>query len=126
MKFFEYLRKKRQKRIEKIQSAIDSHKELKKERLSILKEIIKNRGKKVDDDIVYELSQDPDMPKPEPFNWPKGTVRGILTLWIVLIFCIIALWNFISGAGMIPIRWFLGLVGAVIMSYFYSRYKMKY
>jgi len=61
----------------------------------------------------------------EPFGWSRGTVRGIITIWIVLMFCIISMWSFISGAMFIPIEWFLGIVAMVIGSYFYSRFRVN-
>jgi len=51
----------------------------------------------------------------EPFGWPKGTVRGILTLWICLSTCL----GFLLDR--IPVEFFLMISSAVILSYFVNR-----
>jgi hypothetical protein len=60
----------------------------------------------------------------EPFGWACGTVRGMITIWVVLSFCILSMYNFMLGMGLIPINWYLGIVALIIGSYFYSRFKM--
>ncbi len=85
------------------------------EALKIIKEIAYDENK-----LEIEVS---GANQNEPFGWPPGTVRGIITICVTLTFLIILMWDFIRGVGLIPINWFLGIVGAVILSYFYSRYK---
>ena len=89
----------------------------KKEALHIINEI-------VDDNYDMQLELEGANTN-EPFGWPPGTVRGIITICITLVFLIILMYDFIKGVHWIPIDWFLGIVGAVILSYFYSRYKAK-
>ena len=51
----------------------------------------------------------------EPFGWRKGTIRGMLTLWITLVFCIRVIQD------RVPDNIFYAIATAIIMSYFVSR-----
>lgn len=56
----------------------------------------------------------------EPFGWAKGTVRGIITLWVSMTVCILAVFR------LIPTEYFLTIAAAIIMSYFFSRMAMPF
>jgi hypothetical protein len=116
-------RERRQKRIDNILRIIENKQELSRDTREKVKSISNDIRKQNED---YELQLEFSDPlNQEAFSWPPGTVRGIITLWIVLMFCIICIWNFMTGLNVIPIEWFMGIVGLVIGSYFYSKYKMK-
>ncbi len=76
-----------------------------------------------------ELETKETGPEYEPFGWPKGTVRGILTFWVVIGFFLLTAVILIK-IPLTPIQvlrmWeVLAIVfGLVVGSYFYSRMKM--
>jgi len=72
--------------------------------------------------LDVEFSDDPN----EPFGWHKGTVRAMITIWVILTTCILAMG--IMFLPSIPIilktqfySWWLIIAGIVISSYFVTR-----
>ena len=124
MRLLEYLDRKKERRKQILQEERDRQLEIRKEKIESRKEVMKEAAKVAPMAILARKSFDVVSKEDEPFGWPKGTVRGVITIWIVLTFCIIMMWDIFTGAGKIPTQWYLAIIGAVIMSYFYSRYKM--
>jgi len=72
--------------------------------------------------LDIEFSDEPN----EPFGWKKGTVRAMITIWVILTTCILAMG--IMFLPSIPVllksqfySWWLIIAGIVISSYFISR-----
>ena len=140
--------KKRQERREwareKIDDALSNSEEVQKQKIiskeNITKEAIKHIGEyrksnvcpfvgSYSDNKLIELSRDPDTLKDEPFGWPKGTVRGILTLWVSASFMLVTmLMIFLLDLPISIIfeMWkiFAGVFGVIVASYFWTRIKM--
>jgi len=141
MGILERVRENRLKRKELLEKTLDDAKEIQKQKIktreSIAKEIINREKRDIDINVcpflggnkgMIELTKDPDNVE-EPFGWPKGTVRGILTLWISTGFILITmLMIFLLNLplSMIFDMWkiFAGVFGLIVASYFYSRIKM--
>jgi len=88
-----------------------------REAIKVVNEIVKNKNQ-----LEFEVE---GAYQNEPFGWPPGTVRGIITICVTLTFLILVMHDFLGGVNIIPMDWFLGIVGAVILSYFYTRYRTK-
>jgi len=72
--------------------------------------------------VDIEFTDEPN----EPFGWKKGTVRAMITIWVILTTCILAMG--IMFLPSIPVlfksqfySWWLIIAGIVISSYFVSR-----
>jgi len=71
-----------------------------------------------------EFSDEPN----EPMGWKKGTVRAIITMWVIFTTCLIAVcmmllpWIPISLKAQF-FQWWLVIAGIVISSYFVTRLK---
>ena len=119
MRLFEYLREKRQLRREYLKDALDTQQAIAEKKIEAIHDVVRREPLLAQRySMFYGVSKDD-----EPFGWPRGTVRGIITIWIVLAFCIYMIFDVGLGLNNIPVEWLLGIVGAVIMSYFYTRYK---
>jgi len=143
MKILDNIRKNRIKRRELIEKTIEDENEIRKQKIKSRENITKTAIEKMGDrDInigcpllgnskngsLLELSKDPDNLQ-EPFGWPRGTVRGILTLWIVVGFFLITmlmLYIFDLPLEMVFDMWKIlaGVFSVVVASYFWSRIKM--
>lgn len=99
---FERWRKRRKDLMQDIQI-------LQKQKLDVVKEINKRNPNISASNILYKDHSN------EPFGWAKGTVRGILTLWFALVFCLKVLLN------QVPDHIFFAISTAIIMSYFVTR-----
>ena len=81
------------------------------------------------DQSILELERDPNDIPNEPFNWPRGTVRGMLAIFVTLGFLLITM--IIMFTLNIPLEmifemWKIlaGVFGLVVASYFWTRMKM--
>ncbi len=124
MNIWEYLYKRKRDRLETARELLLANQSLNQKRIDLVREMSKDVCSFTHKfNLPYEfigISADN-----EPFGWPRGTVRGIITIWTVLTLCIITMWSIMTGANIIPIEWFLGIMGMIIMSYFYTRFKMS-
>jgi len=121
MRLIDFLEKRRKDKQKRYEQLLEKEYEFRKEKLEARQEqVSKLEPCKTINPISFEgISSDT-----EPFGWPPGTVRGIITFWVVMTFCLVCLWNFMMNLDLIPMEWFLSIVAIVIGSYFYSRFKM--
>ena len=120
MKWLEFVRERRRERRDYLKNALEAEQRIAEKRIEAKKELIEKFPLIASYPRIFSGTSKDD----EPFGWAPGTVRGIITIWVVMTFCIITMWCFMTGAEFIPKEWYLGIVGAIIMSYFYTRYKM--
>jgi hypothetical protein len=130
---------------EKVDQVMDDSEEIKKQRIksreNITKEVVKQIGENkkqgmgcpfygsYSDNQLLELTRDPDS-NDEPFGWPKGTVRGILAIWVTLGFLILTMLIFFLlpiSVAMIFEMWKVlsGVFVLIVASYFWTRIKMS-
>jgi len=120
MGLFDFLEKARERREKRFKQILDKEYELRKHKIAVKKELIDKIPCSQRSPNFFEgISNDQ-----EPFGWPPGTVRGMITVFVCITFCIVMMWSFITGVHLIPIEWFLGIVTLVIGSYFYTRIRM--
>jgi len=144
MGILDRIRENRIKRAEYIEKSLADAKEIQtqkvKSRENIAKEVVKKIGNRdiniggcpfigrYSDGKMIELTKDPD-DKDEPFGWPKGTVRGILTLLVVegfFIMTFLLFYKFDLPINIIFQMWQIlaGVFSIVVASYFWTRIKM--
>ena len=81
-------------------------------------------------DNIIELIRDPNEEPNEPFGWKRGTIRGMLTIWVTIGFLLITMMMiFLLPLTLLMIMdmWkILAFVFTMIVgSYFYTRIKMS-
>ena len=122
--FFKRLRNRRKELKNDILELQENKKEIIKERTKLAKELKKDKQKQITINpsihfcpyIQQALQMEMEFQQPnEPFGWNKGTVRGIITLWVSITACI----GFIFGK--IPEILFGSIIMMVVSSYFVSR-----
>jgi len=143
MKILDNIRKNRIKRRELLEKTIEEENEIRKQKIKSRENITKTAIEKVgnrdinigcpflginSDGPVMELAQDPEN-REEPFGWPRGTVRGILTLIVVegfFLMTMLMLYMFDMPLTIVFDMWKIlaGVFGLVVASYFWSRVKM--
>jgi len=107
---------KRRKLLREIQRLQGEREKLLNEKRRIVYEIKKLvKNERPCNQITVDFKDEPD----EPFGWKRGTVRGIITLWVTLTTCVLAVFK------LIPLDWWLWIAGIVISSYFVSRINMN-
>jgi len=116
----EILKDRLEDRRERFKEELEKEYQFKKDKLEARKEVVNKIVHKPSTMSFEGISNDT-----EPFSWPRGTVRGIITIWVVLSFCIIVMYSFMTRQNMIPVEWYLGIVAMIISSYFYTRMKMN-
>lgn len=110
------LKHRRKRLLREIQRLQGEREKLLSERRRVVREIKKLvNNERPCNPVVVDFKDEPD----EPFGWKRGTVRGIITLWVTLTTCLLALFR------LIPLDWWLWIAGIVITSYFVSRISMN-
>jgi len=135
MKLWDYLDKRRQAKEKLMRDIFDKEHQLQERRVKANENVV--------DKIVNPRGANPCLPlvgrdllkgnwfvgtfnNNEPFGWKPGTVRGMITIFMVLTFNILVMWSIMTGANFIPIDWYMYIMGIVILSYFVSRAAMKW
>ena len=116
------IRRRQKQRQELLDKFLDNRQELSSQSINEVSDIVKEVINKSPDRLGITLEGE----NTEPLGMARGSIRAIITIWIVLMFCIICMWDFMAGLRLIPIEWFLGIVSLVIGSYFYTRFKVGF